>query len=392
MLTQIWQGILEAIQSDFTVGLLVTVILAGLAWVLKPVRLALLSLWQHVTKLWQAQNRIDRALQQVRGNGVWLSPVSAWDSEALTRAEASIPILTVANLKGGVGKTTTAANLAGYFADERGKRVLVIDLDFQGSLSSKILKRQHSPIPGTESGAATLVQKRLSPTSFLSTLKRSGDVERLHCVNAYYDLARAETQSMVEWLLGDEAEDIRFRLRDLLHSPEIRQAFDLVIIDAPPRMTTGAVQAFCASKYLLIPTVLDELSGETVATFIQEIETLKENNICPRIQIVGIVGSMVSANIERKMEQDPEADPRSFLALSEREGLAAISTALQRGGKDQTGSRAGAPILPLDVFIQKLASISADSASSLVFPKGSEAAKDMYRRLGRQVELFFREN
>ena len=55
----------------------------------------------------------------------------------------SIPVIAFFNNKGGVGKTTVAGNLLSYFAKKRGLRVLVIDLDYQGSLSGKCLDRKH---------------------------------------------------------------------------------------------------------------------------------------------------------------------------------------------------------------------------------------------------------
>src|SRR6476620_11694245 len=69
------------------------------------------------------------------GMGVWLTrPIHQPDDYEHRLAAAKI--LSIANLKGGVGKTTLAANVAAYLAKDWGKRILLIDLDFQGSLSS----------------------------------------------------------------------------------------------------------------------------------------------------------------------------------------------------------------------------------------------------------------
>ena len=83
-----------------------------------------------------AAKRLARLRSAVQaGNGLWLTePIKQPDTYELL-LKSSIPIITLANLKGGVGKSTITANLAGYFA-ERSERVLVIDLDFQGSLGA----------------------------------------------------------------------------------------------------------------------------------------------------------------------------------------------------------------------------------------------------------------
>lgn len=136
---------------------------------------------------------------------------------------------------------------------------------------------------------------------------------KLKIITAYYDLAQADNRLMIEWLLERnykkpatyremlaellirkplKTHDVRYTLAEILHSNSVRAAFDLIIIDCPPRLTTSEIQAFCASTHLLIPTIFDRTSAEAVASLCGQIETLKKNNICPYIKYIGVVGTM----------------------------------------------------------------------------------------------------
>jgi cellulose biosynthesis protein BcsQ len=60
----------------------------------------------------------------------------------------------------------------------------------------------------------------------------------------------------------------------------VQRAFDLIIIDCPPRLTTSKIQALCAGSHLLIPTIFDRTSAEAVVTLYEQVETLKRAGIC----------------------------------------------------------------------------------------------------------------
>jgi len=227
-------------------------------------------------------------------------------------------VLAIANLKGGVGKTTLAANIGACLASKWRLRVLLIDLDYQGSLSSMCFGANPSWLPnaGQDSLATALISGDLTPalaSQVAKTVPDQGDAEgRLKLIPAYYDLAQADNRVMIEWLLRSRrapsrsvrhalaellmgrpfrAEDVRYTLAHILHSTAIRSAFDVIIIDCPPRLTTSEIQAFCAASHLLIPTIFDRTSAEAVVSLAQQIETLKRENICPHIKYVGVVGS-----------------------------------------------------------------------------------------------------
>jgi chromosome partitioning protein len=253
------------------------------------------------------------------GKGVWttapITPPKNYKNSVL-----GSHILAIANLKGGVGKTTIAANVAAHLAhDPRWqKNVLLVDLDYQGSLSSMAFPDDQSWLPpkGADSVATRALSGELEPSIFLQACKAINEEHRLKVVTSHYDLAQADNRLLVEWLLNKRAKDtrsfvrvcadllsghsyqaneMRYNLAKLLHSEAVRDNFDLVIIDCPPRLTAGTIQALCASSHLLIPTLLDRPSGESVVSFCDQIETMKAAGLCPHLQYVGVVASRYAA-------------------------------------------------------------------------------------------------
>src|SRR5215510_2991693 len=201
------------------------------------------------------------------------------------------PVILVANLKGGVGKSTLVANLAAYFK-ELGKRVLVIDGDYQGSLSNMLLAAEDYDRASAE------INKVLEPGSSTAAFKSAcyRFLRRLPgsmIVASTYALAAMENRLMIEYLLGDDRryDDSRYRLASHLLSEDVGDMFDVALIDAPPRLTAATINAFCASTHLLVPTVYDKLSAEAVGTFLNGVRTLK-NGLNTQIDLLGVVGTL----------------------------------------------------------------------------------------------------
>ena len=170
----------------------------------------------------------------------------------------SIPIITVVNFKGGVGKTTICANLAAHFA-AKGKRVLLIDFDYQGSLSDTVMS--HADLNKRTFNAQLLLEAGHSAAEVRGLAERVSKISpNLWIYPAFYGFSRAEIQQMFRWLIGKD-EEIRFNLHGYLQSPAFQTnpdtKFDLVLIDAPPRLLTGVVNALAASTHVLVPTILD---------------------------------------------------------------------------------------------------------------------------------------
>lgn len=221
-------------------------------------------------------------------------------------------VLTIANLKGGVGKTTLTANLAAHFVAQN-KRVLLIDFDYQGSLTRTVLLAA-----GKEGDKAILASEILSGVVEARSALRDtrGHVPTIfphsHFITCGQKFDGFENRLMLKWLMEEVAEDVRFRLADFLVSDDVRGKFDLVLIDAPPRLSTGALNAFCASHAVLIPTVLDRMSADAVGNFVDRLNPLRTYN--PWLNYVGVVGTFVEDNELKDYEKAAISVAKSGLA------------------------------------------------------------------------------
>ena len=154
-------------------------------------------------------------------------------------------VVSISNLKGGVGKTTLSVVLARYVASRR-KKVLLIDADPQGTASLLVpehfLDRHNMPAIGILDIVKEYIEKRLTPELVASNLCQiaEGFYMMPNCVNSMrYDYE----------LITRGYHPYFFRL--LLKNLPVE--FDLVIFDCPPYFSSYTLSAWCASKYMLIP-------------------------------------------------------------------------------------------------------------------------------------------
>ncbi len=184
-------------------------------------------------------------------------------------------VLTIANQKGGVGKTTTAVNIAAALALQ-GLRVLVIDLDPQGNASTA-LGIDHRP--GTPSSYEVL----LGEIPVEAALQRSPHNERLCCVPATIDLAGAEIE-----LVSMVAREGRLRtaLAELKHHD-----FDYVFIDCPPSLGLLTINALVAAPEVLIPIQCEYYALEGVGQLLRNIDMVKAH-LNPELNVTTVVLTM----------------------------------------------------------------------------------------------------
>lgn len=193
-------------------------------------------------------------------------------------------IVGIVNQKGGVGKTTTAINLAAYLAAS-GKRVLVVDLDPQANATSGLGQR----------GAGRGVYDALGEPEKVRDFVVGTSQDRLSLLAATPDLAGA----------GVELAESPFALRDLLSN---LNEYDLILVDAPPSLGPLTVNVLAASHALLIPLQAEYYALEGVAGLMDTIERVK-SNLNPGVRVLGIIITMFDGrtNLAQQVEENVRA-------------------------------------------------------------------------------------
>ena len=191
-------------------------------------------------------------------------------------ADRHMRVISFCNLKGGVGKTTLTANIAATLAN-RGKKVLLIDLDHQRSLTLLALTaKQLSDFRLADNAIHSLFNPDERCVDLLYQIFRqvSGYEDRLRLVAAHSKLSAIEDQAMLNWLMTPGSPDVRFALTGELVSSQLRDWPDYVLLDCPPRFTTASINALVASDFIVAPIIPDVVSSDAIPFFVQSLQTL----------------------------------------------------------------------------------------------------------------------
>ncbi|HEU5397123.1 MAG TPA: ParA family protein [Verrucomicrobiae bacterium] len=234
-------------------------------------------------------------------------------------------IIAVANQKGGVGKTTTAVNLAACLAAV-GQRILLFDLDPQANATSGV---------GLDKAEGASAYRVLLGEGGLSDKIKSTTFDRLEVIPSEVDLCAADLELA---RTDNHLQAVSRSLGPILESGR----FDIVLIDCPPSLGILTLNAFVASHGLLVPLQCEYYALEGISMMNRVLGQLRGAGINPGLDIFGVVMTMFDSRT--KLSNEVVGEVRNLL------GTKVFETVIPRSTRLAEAPSFGKPIIHYDKY------------------------------------------
>ena len=246
--------------------------------------------------------------------------------ERLKRPVVRHRIYAIANQKGGVGKTTTAINLATGLAAV-GRGVLVIDLDPQGNATTGL------GLSNSDNSNDTIYEVLNGTKSILEVIKKT-QFENLDLISSNVDLSGLEVETA-----GDSKRAFILKDQLMAYLNDSRPNYAYILIDCPPSLSLLTVMALVTSSSLVVPLQTEFFALEGLTQLMKTIERIKVN-LNPNLKIRGILLTMYDKR--NKLSSQVEKEARDYFSNQ------VYSTVIPRNVRLSEAPSHGVPVLIYD--------------------------------------------